>query len=115
MSGIGTGCPRVVWRPCSWLHRLLVDLQSLVFLPEPLTYLDGSIIGCGLGTSYAALLHAQASERDRLLVTGLGPVGLGVSLLAQKLGAQVVGLERDPARVSFARRLGIEVLECARL
>ena len=47
------------------------------------------------------------------MVTGLGPVGLGVALLAQRLGAQVVGLERDPARAAFARQLGIEALDYA--
>lgn len=38
---------------------------------------------------------------------------MGVALLAQKLGAQVAGLERDPARAAFARQLGIEAIICA--
>lgn len=91
---------------------LLASVQSLVALPEPLTYLDGAIIACGLGTAYAALRRANVSGRDRLLVTGLGPVGLGVALAAQKMGAAVLGIEYDPARVEFARRLGIESVEC---
>ena len=94
---------------------LLASVQSLVLLPEPLTYLDGAIIACGLGTAYAALRRANVSGRDRLLVTGLGPVGLGVALLAQKMGAAVLGIEYDPARVEFARRLGIESVECVKV
>lgn len=54
------------------------------------------------------------SGRDRVLVTGLGPVGLGVALLAQRaMGAKVIGLEADPERVAFAQKLGIEALQCA--
>lgn len=91
---------------------MLVDVQSLVRLPEPLTYLDGAIVACGLGTAYAACLRAQISGRDRVLITGLGPVGIGAALLVQKMGAKVLGIEFDADRVAFARRLGIECLVC---
>ncbi|KAI5119314.1 hypothetical protein M0805_004558 [Coniferiporia weirii] len=93
---------------------ILVDVQSLVHLPEPLTYLDGAIIACGLGTAYAACSRAQVSGRDRVLITGLGPVGLGVALLAQRMGAKVLGIEFDAERVAFARKLGIESFECVK-
>ena len=59
-------------------------------------------------------MRAQISGKDRVLITGLGPVGLGTALLAQKLGAKVLGLESQPARVEFARKLGIESLECVK-
>ncbi|KAH8115852.1 oxidoreductase [Phellopilus nigrolimitatus] len=93
---------------------ILVDVQSLVRLPEPLTYLDGSIIACGLGTAYAACSRAQVSGRDRVLITGLGPVGLGAALLAQRMGAKVLGIEFDSERVAFARKIGIESFECVK-
>ena len=93
---------------------MLVDVQSLVRLPEPLTYLDGAIVACGLGTAYAACLRAQVSGRDRVLITGLGPVGLGAALLCQKMGASVLGLEYDAERVAFARSIGIESVECSK-
>lgn len=47
-------------------------------------------------------------------MTGLGPVGLSAALLAQKMGAKVLGLEFDPDRVTFAKKLGIESLECVK-
>lgn len=93
---------------------MLVDVQSLVRLPEPLTYLDGSIVACGLGTAYAACLRAQVSGRDRVLITGLGPVGLGAALLCQKMGAEVFGLEYDAERVAFAKKIGIGAVECSK-
>ncbi|TDL24572.1 oxidoreductase [Rickenella mellea] len=91
---------------------LVADQQSLVLLPDQLTYLDGAIIACGLGTAYAACLRAQISGRDRVLVTGLGPVGLGTALVAQRLGARVLGIEFDKDRVNFALSLGISCVQC---
>ncbi|KZT37124.1 GroES-like protein [Sistotremastrum suecicum HHB10207 ss-3] len=92
---------------------IVVDQQSLVILEEPLTYLDGAMIACGIGTSYAACARASVSGKDIVLVTGLGPVGLGTALIATRLGARVIGLEFDQDRVDFARSLGIESIACS--
>lgn len=70
-------------------------------------------MACGLGTAYAACSRAQVSGRDRVLITGLGPVGLGVALLCQKMGATVLGIEYDEARVAFAKSIGIESVGCS--
>ncbi len=85
---------------------LLADERVLVALPDALTFVDGAMVACGLGTAYAACLRAGVSGRDRVLITGLGPVGLGAALLCRALGAQVVGVESNPARVEFAASLG---------
>lgn len=89
---------------------LLTEERALVALPEPLTYLDGAIIACGFGTAYAALRRANVSGCDRVLVTGMGPVGLGVALLARAMGAQVTGVESVPERQELAEELGFWVL-----
>ncbi len=88
---------------------LLAEERTLVALPDPLTFLDGAMVACGLGTAYAACRRVGVSGRDRVLVTGLGPVGIGAALLAGALGAEVIGLEAIPARRELAARLGITV------
>ncbi|HVF85324.1 MAG TPA: zinc-binding dehydrogenase [Abditibacteriaceae bacterium] len=85
---------------------LLADESVLVELPDELSFVDGAMVACGLGTAYAACLRAQVSGRDRVLVSGLGPVGLGVALLARAMGAHVVGVETSPERIEFAATLG---------
>ncbi len=84
-----------------------------MLLPPPLTDLDGAIVACGFGTAYAACVRANVSGRDRVLITGMGPVGLGVALVAQNMGACVLGIEFDPVRVAFARKLGIQCAQGA--
>ncbi|KAK9364774.1 chaperonin 10-like protein [Lipomyces kononenkoae] len=92
---------------------ILASASDLVRLLEPLSYIDGSVIACGLGTAYAATLRAQISGLDTVLITGMGPVGLGAALLAQKEGAVVYGLEVDPSRRQAAEELGINTLDGA--
>lgn len=87
---------------------LLAEERTLVALPNELTYLDGSMVACGLGTASAACERANVSGRDIVLITGLGPVGLGAALLCQKMGARVVGVEAIPERIDLAKKLGID-------
>lgn len=87
---------------------MLAEERTLVPLPDFLTYLDGAMVACGFGTAYAACLRANVSGRDRVLITGLGPVGLGAALLCRAMGAQVTGVEAVPQRAQLARELGFE-------
>lgn len=93
-------------RPGGHAQFLLADERTLVALPDELTYLDGAMVACGLGTAYAACVRAGVSGRDTVLVTGLGPVGIGVALLSRALGARVIGVEAIPERRQLAQDLG---------
>jgi threonine dehydrogenase-like Zn-dependent dehydrogenase len=89
---------------------LLAEERTLVALPDELSFDDGALVACGFGTAYAACLRVGVSGRDRVLVTGLGPVGLGAALLCRAMGAEVVGVEAIPERREVARKIGIEAL-----
>jgi len=88
---------------------LIAEERTLVALPDVLSYLDGALVACGLGTAWAACLRAGISGADRVLVTGLGPVGIGAAMLAQALGAQVTGFDVSAERMALAQSLGIRV------
>ncbi|WP_298802572.1 zinc-binding dehydrogenase [uncultured Pseudokineococcus sp.] len=86
---------------------LLAEERDLLALPEPLTFLDGAVVACGFGTAYEAVRRADVSGADRVLVTGLGPVGQAVGLLAKALGSPlVVGTDPSPQRRALALELG---------
>ena len=85
---------------------LLADVANLVKLPDTLSYVDGAIVACGFGTAYSACLRAAVSGTDRVLITGMGPVGLGTAMLARAMGAQVVGVEGVAERRELAHALG---------
>jgi threonine dehydrogenase-like Zn-dependent dehydrogenase len=87
---------------------LLAEEVTCIEIPDPLTFVDGACVACGFGTAYEALLRLDVSGRDRLLVTGLGPVGLAASMLARGLGVRaVVGTDLSPERRALALRLGL--------
>jgi threonine dehydrogenase-like Zn-dependent dehydrogenase len=85
---------------------LLAEERDLLVLPDELTFLDGACVACGFGTAYEALCRIDVSGRDRLLVVGLGPVGLAAGLLGKAMGAPlVVGTDPSPERRDLALRL----------
>ena len=89
---------------------LLAEERTLVGLPGELSYVDGAMVACGFGTAYAACERLAVSGRDDVLVTGLGPVGLGVALLARAMGARVTGVEASAERRQLAANLGLDAV-----
>ena len=64
-------------------------------------------MACGFGTAYQALCRAEVSGLDAVLVTGIGPVGMAVGLLAGKMGAGMrIGVDVAPERLELALGLG---------
>ncbi|MBA2557576.1 MAG: alcohol dehydrogenase catalytic domain-containing protein [Chloroflexi bacterium] len=87
---------------------LLADEVTCLALPDELSFVDGACVACGFGTAYEALLRMGVSGRDRLFVTGLGPVGLAAAMLARGMGVgTVVGTDTSPGRLALARALGL--------
>jgi threonine dehydrogenase-like Zn-dependent dehydrogenase len=86
---------------------LLAEERDLLILPDELTFVDGACVACGFGTAYEALCRLDVSGRDRLLITGLGPVGNAAGLMAKAMGAStVVGVDVSPQRRVLAAELG---------
>ncbi|HUQ22135.1 MAG TPA: zinc-binding dehydrogenase, partial [Gaiellaceae bacterium] len=85
---------------------LLAEERTCVPLPDELSFLDGACVACGFGTAFEAVSRAAVSGRDAVLVTGLGPVGLAVGLLAKALGSPlVVGADLAEDRLELALKL----------
>ncbi len=57
--------------------------------------------------------RAGTSRSDCVAVIGLGPIGLAALLAARAAGANCVGVDLQPARVEFARRMGFATLSSA--
>jgi threonine dehydrogenase-like Zn-dependent dehydrogenase len=113
-SGYLIGCTSALRAAYGWqrdgghAEYLLADEATCIVLPEPLTFVDGALVSCGFGTAYEGLLRLQVSGGDRLLVTGLGPVGLAAAMLGRALGAgPIIGTDVAPQRLELARSTGL--------
>ncbi len=87
---------------------LLAEETTCLPLPDALSYADGALAACGFGTCYEALTRVGLCGTDRLLVTGLGPVGLAAAMLGRAMGARtILGVEVAPGRIDLAEKLGL--------
>jgi len=82
----------------------------LLPLPDDMSYLHGSMACCGLGATFGAMQALQVDAFDTVLLTGMGPVGLGGVINATARGARVIAVEGHPYRQRLARELGAEVV-----
>ncbi len=86
---------------------MLAEEDTLIPLPDALSYEDGALVACGFGTAYEALRKADVSGRDRVLITGIGPVGMAAGLLAKAMGSpQVIGVDVSQQRLDWALDIG---------
>jgi 2-desacetyl-2-hydroxyethyl bacteriochlorophyllide A dehydrogenase len=87
---------------------MLADEADLVKMPDSMSFQDGALCACGFGTCYEALERIKLSGNDRLLVVGLGPVGMAALMLGRAMGAtKLIGVDSVPERVQIAEKMGL--------
>ena len=92
----------------------LMPAANCLPLPDELSLIEGAFLACTGATAYNALRKLSPSGRDRLVVIGLGPVGLSGVVIGKALGATIYGVDLVPERLSLATSLGAdEVINAA--
>ena len=77
----------------------------LLPIPDGMSYEHASMACCGLGPTFAAAQRMAVDALDTVLVTGLGPVGLGAVINCVVRGARVIAA--DP--VEYRRKLAMDI------
>ncbi|WP_026073039.1 zinc-dependent alcohol dehydrogenase family protein [Nodosilinea nodulosa] len=84
---------------------------NLVRLPEELDYVTAASLGCRFVTSFRAVVdQGNVSAGQWVAVHGCGGVGLSAIMIADALGAQVVAIDIDDAKLNFARSIGADAV-----
>lgn len=94
----------------TYAQFILKQDWQLAPTPEGMSHEHAGMACCGLGPTFGAMERLQVGALDTVLITGLGPVGLGGVINATYRGARVVGVEANSYRASLARQLGAEVV-----
>jgi 2-desacetyl-2-hydroxyethyl bacteriochlorophyllide A dehydrogenase len=81
--------------------RELVELPARKLHPSETLPPDALALVEMLGIGAHAVRRAGPSEKDRVLVLGAGPIGLGVATFAADSGACVAVADVNPARLAF--------------
>jgi len=82
----------------------------LVPIPDGVSYEHAGMACCGLGPTFGAFQSMGVDRYDTVLITGLGPVGLGGVVNAHYRGARVIGVDSNKWRAHRALELGAEVV-----
>ena len=89
---------------------LKVPANTLVPLPQELSFAAGAAISCGTGTAYNALVRLNLSARHTIAIFGQGPVGLSATQLAHAMNARVIAVDINAQRLQRAREFGADAL-----
>ncbi len=92
-----------VHRDGGMCSRIAVPQTNLVFV-DTLTPTQAAMVEF-LAIGAHAVRRSETAPGDRVLVTGAGPIGLGVALFARLAGAEVHLLDQSAARLAKAREL----------
>ena len=80
--------------------------NTIVALPDDLSFETGAAIACGTGTAWGALQRLELKGDQTIAIFGQGPVGLSTTQLATALGARVIALDVSPERLARAKEFG---------
>ncbi|MEP1695985.1 MAG: zinc-binding dehydrogenase, partial [Paracoccaceae bacterium] len=80
---------------------------NLVALPQNMGFATAASLGCRFATSFRAVIdQGKVSAGQWVTVHGCGGVGLSAVMIASAAGANVIGVDLDPAKMALAKELG---------
>lgn len=95
----------------SFAERVVVRAAdtNLVAIPDGVSFEAAAALGCRFATAFRALTgRARVRAGEWVTVVGAGGVGLSAVMIGAALGARVIAVDRTPAALDAARRLGAE-------
>ncbi|HVF29759.1 MAG TPA: zinc-dependent alcohol dehydrogenase family protein [Pyrinomonadaceae bacterium] len=82
---------------------------NLVRLPADISFVTASSLGCRFITSFRAVKdQGKVEPGHHVAIWGCGGVGLSAIMIAKALGANVVAIDIDDAKLAFARSVGAD-------
>ncbi len=96
----------------TYAQYLIKQDWLLLPIPDDVSVEHAAMGCCGLGATFGAMELMGVDAFDTILITGMGPVGLGGVINAGYRGARVIAVESHPFRQALACKLGAaEVLD----
>jgi len=94
----------------TYAQYILKPAWLLPRIPDDISYEHAAMLCCGLGPTFGAMQRMRVEAFDTVLITGMGPVGLGGVINGVFRGARIIAVVRNPYRARLARELGAEMV-----
>lgn len=90
---------------------VLVPTESLIRLPDSISYESGATLACSATTALHAMRRiGRVKQGEAVVVYGLGGIGLLMVQLGRHLGLRTIGISRTVAKLEQALALGAEAV-----
>lgn len=87
---------------------ITVSAENFIPVPDNVNLEEVCIVADAISTVYRGLTRAGIKKGENVLVVGMGGLGVHAVQMAKALGANVVGVDVDDAKLEFARKYGCE-------
>lgn len=106
LSGYPYGCTKAFYTMGGYADYAVVKADVATKLPSSISLVDGALVE-PLAASLRAVSVARIQPGARIVVMGLGAMGMGVIYWARRLGAgKIVASARSPWREAMALKMG---------
>jgi alcohol dehydrogenase len=84
---------------------------NLVRLPESINFIEAASLGCRFITSFRAVIfQGRVRPGEWMTVYGCGGIGLSAIMIANAIGAQVIGVDINEETLELAKSIGADVI-----
>lgn len=100
-------------RQCPGTHAEMIVAPEHVCLklPDDVAFDVGTLLtGDGIGVPYRVSKRLSTKEGEYVCVIGVGPIGLGNTMMQSFLGAKVIAIDINDYRLSLSKELGAEYI-----
>lgn len=94
--------------PGTFAEYVIADARFAARVPQGDAALLAPLLCAGL-TAYGALQRADVKAGETVAIFGCGGLGLYAVQLAKRMGARVIAVDRDPAKLKLAEGFGAEI------
>ncbi|OGD12043.1 MAG: hypothetical protein A2Y86_00950 [Candidatus Aminicenantes bacterium RBG_13_62_12] len=93
----------------AYAEYVVAPAKDVIPLPPEIDIEKGSVISDAVSTPFHALLNrGRVRPGDKVAVFGCGGLGLNAVQVAKALGAFVIGVDRIPKKLEFAKNFGAD-------
>src|SRR3954471_954003 len=95
--------------PGGFVERMVAPIDRLTPVPPGIDAVHAAPLTCALGTAYRSVLtRGRVAAGTRVVVIGLGGVGLHALQVAHAVGALAIGLDVSDRAIGAAHELGLD-------